>query len=177
MDATILRDNDVLEHLDGAEEYLYISGIAVSEQYRFIYVAKNLQYNTNYHLLLYFTLMYLYDHRRQKIATVLLKACDELSVLWGLDHLVLRAYEDDIGARELYTKAGYRVVTGDPPWTTSWIGRKRRVLMIKRSNPSKQTSMHSQLVILKQVSDIEVSSFSKSMLKKQHCSLVVDRYI
>ena len=73
-------------------------------------------------------------NRRQKIATVLLKACDVLSKVWGLEYLALRAYEDDLGARRLYTSAGYEVVAGDPPWLTTWIGRKRRVLMIKRCN-------------------------------------------
>lgn len=71
-------------------------------------------------------------NRRQKVATALLKACDILSVYWGATYLVLRAYEDDSGARTLYTNAGYTVVSGDPPWTSTWIGRKRRVLMIKR---------------------------------------------
>lgn len=71
--------------------------------------------------------------RRQKVGSVLLKACDVLSNLWGFKYLVLRAYEVDVGARRLYTKAGYRVVSSDPQWTT-WIGRKRRVLMIKESN-------------------------------------------
>lgn len=66
---------------------------------------------------------------------MLLKACDVLAKGWGYDHLALRAYEDDSAARRLYTKAGYRVVSVDPHWVT-WIGKKRRVLMIKHS-PSK----------------------------------------
>lgn len=101
-DVTVLRDNDVLQHLEGAQEYLYVSGIAVSNNYR-----------------------------RQKVATVLLKACEVISVLWGYEYLVLRAYEDDKGARALYTNAGYTLVSRDPPWLT-WIWRKRRILMIKR---------------------------------------------
>ncbi|KAM3683868.1 hypothetical protein ACJW31_12G181700 [Castanea mollissima] len=107
VDVTVLRDKSVLQYLPAAEveEYLYVSGIAVLKSFR-----------------------------RQKIATLLLKACDVLSVLWGFEYLALRAYEDDFGARKLYTNAGYRVVSGDPQWMTTWIGRKRRVLMIKRSN-------------------------------------------
>ncbi|XP_043703308.1 uncharacterized protein LOC122653520 isoform X2 [Telopea speciosissima] len=103
-DVTVLRDEVVLRHLEGAGEYLYVSGIAVSK-----------------------------DFRRRKVASVLLKACDMLSLLWGFDYLSLWAYEDDFAAQKLYTNAGYRVVSGDSPWITSWIGRKRRVLMIKRS--------------------------------------------
>ncbi|XP_042504612.1 uncharacterized protein LOC122081526 isoform X2 [Macadamia integrifolia] len=103
-DVTVLRDEVVLRHLEGAEEYLYVSGIAVSK-----------------------------DFRRRKVATALLKACDMLSLLWGFNYLALRAYEDDLAAHKLYGNAGYRVVSGDSPWLPSWIGSKRRVLMIKRS--------------------------------------------
>ncbi|GAV60345.1 Acetyltransf_1 domain-containing protein [Cephalotus follicularis] len=104
VDVTVLRDEAVLQHLPSAEEYLYVSGLAVSKHYR-----------------------------RRKIASVLLKACDVLSVVWGFEYLVLRAHEDDLGARKLYSNAGYRVVSGDPHWMTSWIGRKRRLVMMKRS--------------------------------------------
>ncbi|GAB4861481.1 hypothetical protein Ancab_036683 [Ancistrocladus abbreviatus] len=103
VDVTVSRDEEVLEHLPGAAEYLYVSGIAVSNSYR-----------------------------RQKVATVLLKACERICVIWGHEYLVLRAYEDDWGARALYANAGYRVVSGDPTWV-AWVGRKRRILMIKRS--------------------------------------------
>ncbi|KAH1238382.1 hypothetical protein GmHk_08G023052 [Glycine max] len=90
IDVTVLRDQNVLQHLPPeAEEYLYISGIAVSKTFR-----------------------------RRKIATALLKACDMLSILWGFEFLALRAYEEDLGARKLYTNAGYQVVSRDPPWTS-----------------------------------------------------------
>ncbi|KAK1288552.1 hypothetical protein QJS10_CPB19g00192 [Acorus calamus] len=103
VDVTVQREEDVLRHLEGAEEYLYVSGIAVLKNFR-----------------------------RQKVATILLKACDALSLLWGFNYLALRAYEDDSAACNLYKNAGYRVVSRDPLWIT-WIGRKRRVLMIKNS--------------------------------------------
>ncbi|KAF7836437.1 ribosomal protein S18 acetylase RimI-like protein [Senna tora] len=105
VDATASRDKEVLQLLPSeAQEYLYVSGIAVSTSFR-----------------------------RRKIATTLLKACDMLSILWGFEFLALRAYEDDWGARTLYSNAGYKVVSRDPPWMT-WMGRKCRVLMIKRTN-------------------------------------------
>ncbi|KAB1213172.1 hypothetical protein CJ030_MR5G021750 [Morella rubra] len=108
VDVTVLRDKIVVDKLPvGTEEYLYVSGIAVLKSFR-----------------------------RQKIATVLLKACDVLSLLWGFEYLALRAYEDDLGARKLYASAGYQVVSGDPLWMTSWIGRKRRILMIKKVKSS-----------------------------------------
>lgn len=103
VDVTALRDEAVLRHLSGAKEYLYVSGIAVLNTFR-----------------------------RRKVATALLKACDMVSILWGFEYLVLRAYEDDLGALDLYGNAGYRIVSADPPWMSTWIGRKRRVLMIKR---------------------------------------------
>ncbi|KAJ0026430.1 hypothetical protein Pint_07375 [Pistacia integerrima] len=105
VDVTVLRDEDVLQRLHGAEEYLYVSGLAVSKTFR-----------------------------RRKIGSVLLKACDMLAIVWGFKYLALRAYEEDYGARKLYSKSGYEVASGDPPWMSTWIGRKRRVLMIKRVN-------------------------------------------
>ncbi|KAK9075113.1 hypothetical protein SSX86_003432 [Deinandra increscens subsp. villosa] len=103
VDATVFREHSVLEHLSGADEYLYVSGIAV-----------------------------LRNFRRKKVASVLLKSCETLARFWGYKYLVLRAYEDDLGARTLYANAGYKLISSDPVWTTSWIGRRRRVLMIKQ---------------------------------------------
>ena len=71
--------------------------------------------------------------RRQKVGTVLLKACDALSQQWRYNYLALRAYEDDLGARRLYSSAGYSVVARDPLWW-AMLGMRRRVLMIKQSN-------------------------------------------
>ncbi|KAL2467620.1 Acyl-CoA N-acyltransferase (NAT) superfamily protein [Forsythia ovata] len=105
VDVTVQREESVLQHFTEAEEYLYVSGIAVLNKFR-----------------------------RQKVATTLLKACDVLAAIWGFEYLVLRAYEDDYGARKLYSSAGYKVVSGDSPWMTTWIGRRRRVLMIKRAD-------------------------------------------
>ncbi|XP_072971515.1 GCN5-related N-acetyltransferase 10, chloroplastic isoform X2 [Typha angustifolia] len=103
VDATVQKDDDVLRHLEDAEEYIYVSGIAVLRKFR-----------------------------RQKIATALLRACDALADTWGYDNLALRVYEEDSAARKLYSNAGYKVISKDPVWVT-WIGKKRRVLMIKRS--------------------------------------------
>ncbi|CAH9126276.1 unnamed protein product [Cuscuta epithymum] len=105
VDVTVFRDRNVLRHLEGAHDYLYISGIAVLRKFR-----------------------------RQKVATALLKACEMIANQWGFEYLVLMAYEEDLGAQTLYTNVGYKVVSKDPPWLTSWIGRRRRVLMVKRSN-------------------------------------------
>lgn len=105
VDATAFAGKDVLCHLEGAEECLYVSGIAVSANYR-----------------------------RRKVATVLLKACDFLAFLWGFDYLVLRANVDDVGARTLYARAGYKVVYEDPPSISTWTGREQFVLMVKRAS-------------------------------------------
>lgn len=37
VDVTVQRDEDVLVHLNGTEEYLYISGIAVLKKFRYAY--------------------------------------------------------------------------------------------------------------------------------------------
>ncbi|ESQ27998.1 hypothetical protein EUTSA_v10019029mg [Eutrema salsugineum] len=103
VDITVQTENSVLRHFPGDEEYLYVSGLAVSKA-----------------------------QRRKKMASTLLKACDVICYLWGVKLLALRAYEDDAAARNLYSNAGYSVIESDPPWTSTWIGRKRRVLMTKR---------------------------------------------
>ncbi|XP_010415929.1 PREDICTED: uncharacterized protein LOC104701872 [Camelina sativa] len=103
VDVTAQNESSVLCHFPGVEEYLYVSGLAVSKA-----------------------------QRRKKMASTLLKACDVLCYLWGFKLLALRAYEDDAAARNLYSNAGYDVVATDPLWTSTWIGRKRRVLMTKR---------------------------------------------
>ncbi|CAD5316971.1 unnamed protein product [Arabidopsis thaliana] len=103
VDVTAQTESSVLRYFPGVEEYLYVSGLAVSK-----------------------------SQRRKKMASTLLKACDVLCYLWGFKLLALRAYEDDAAARNLYSNAGYSVVETDPLWTSTWIGRKRRVLMSKR---------------------------------------------
>ncbi|XP_055829470.1 uncharacterized protein LOC129898808 [Solanum dulcamara] len=102
VDATVYSDDNVLQYLPGATEYIYISGIAVLNKFR-----------------------------RQKVASALLKACDVLARFWRFEYLVLRAYEDDFGAQRLYTTVGYKVVAGEAPWKTKWIARRRQVLMVK----------------------------------------------
>ncbi|KAL5196525.1 hypothetical protein ABZP36_000037 [Zizania latifolia] len=101
VDCTVQNEDDILKNLQGVDEYFYVSGIAVLPSFR-----------------------------RRKVGTALLKACDALALQWRHSFLALRAYEDDDGARGLYSKAGYRVVARDPGWVT-WVGRRRRVLMIK----------------------------------------------
>ncbi|CAN0830834.1 hypothetical protein LINGRAPRIM_LOCUS3384 [Linum grandiflorum] len=66
-------------------------------------------------------------NRRQKVGSVLLTACDNVARLWGFEYLALQAYADDMGARALYAKAGYRVASSDPQWF-ALIGRRPRVL-------------------------------------------------
>ncbi|CAL5066101.1 unnamed protein product [Urochloa decumbens] len=100
VDCTVQNEEDIIKHLQGADEYLYVSGIAVLPSFR------------------------------RKVGTALLKACEALGLQWRHKFMVLRAYEDDDGARGLYAKAGYRVVSRDPDWVT-WVGRRRRVVMIK----------------------------------------------
>eukprot|EP00249_Psilotum_nudum_P011027 c22925_g1_i1 orf=82-501(+) len=104
VDVTVLAEKDVLRNLPGAQEYLYVSGMAVD-----------------------------ITHRRQKVATMLLQACDVKAMQWGLEFLILHAYENDIAARRLYSKAGYTVISRDPSWISTWLGRRQRVVLAKRS--------------------------------------------
>uniref|UniRef100_A0A0E0LJ61 N-acetyltransferase domain-containing protein n=1 Tax=Oryza punctata TaxID=4537 RepID=A0A0E0LJ61_ORYPU len=82
VDCTVQDEADILRNLQGIDEYLYVSGIAVLPSFR-----------------------------RRKVGTALLKACEALALQWRHRFMALRAYEDDDGARGLYSKAGF----ADPP--------------------------------------------------------------
>eukprot|EP00250_Pteridium_aquilinum_P002805 c13028_g1_i1 orf=386-1006(+) len=106
VDAAAMADQHVLRCLPGAvDEYLYLSGMAVDSNYR-----------------------------RQKVATVLLEACDLTAMEWGFEYLVLQAYEDDRAARLLYARAGYTIISMDPLWLSQWLGRRRRLILAKRAS-------------------------------------------
>ncbi|KAH7277630.1 hypothetical protein KP509_39G059900 [Ceratopteris richardii] len=107
VDAAAMADRHVLKALPGIDEYLYISGMAVVPKYR-----------------------------RQKVATVLLQACDATAIEWGFEYLVLQAYEDDKAARLLYAKAGYVVIAIDPLWFSRLLGRRRKVILAKKVSAS-----------------------------------------
>ncbi|KAL2629779.1 hypothetical protein R1flu_014465 [Riccia fluitans] len=102
VDVTALVESNILALLPGAYEYLYVSGMAVDAAYR-----------------------------RRCVATLLLEACVARASEWGFKYLVLHAYEDDVGARTLYSRAGFRTVGGDPMWMTKFLGRRRRVVMAR----------------------------------------------
>lgn len=50
------------------------------------------------------------EFRRQGIAYLLLRACDRIAADWGFEDLYLHVMEDNLGARHLYHKAGFRLV-------------------------------------------------------------------
>eukprot|EP00252_Welwitschia_mirabilis_P013585 TRINITY_DN2988_c0_g1_i1.p1 TRINITY_DN2988_c0_g1~~TRINITY_DN2988_c0_g1_i1.p1 ORF type:complete len:295 (+),score=43.59 TRINITY_DN2988_c0_g1_i1:507-1391(+) len=106
VEAVADTEGEVLCHLEGAQEYLYLHSMAVSPCYR-----------------------------RKKVATTLLKACDYLALLWGFDYVALQAYEEDMVAKKLYMNAGYKVASRNPSWAATLLGRKPRVLMIKKVRP------------------------------------------
>ena len=145
VDCTVQDEDGILKHLQGADEYLYVSGIAVLPSFRYPITFTLLSFHSSTCPLaprvqdpnipdsgissLHAHILF-HACRRRKVGTALLKACEALGFQWKHRFMVLRAYEDDDGARGLYAKAGYRVVSRDPDWVT-WVGRRRRVLMIK----------------------------------------------
>lgn len=67
------------------------------------------------------------------MATLLLEGCLARAIEWGFEYLVLHAYEDDFRARNVYSRAGYNTISGDPVWMTKFFGRRRRVVMARRT--------------------------------------------
>ena len=50
VDVTVSRDDEVLQYISGADEYLYVSGIAVLNNFRLI-TAEHLDIQSNNHLI------------------------------------------------------------------------------------------------------------------------------
>eukprot|EP00899_Mesostigma_viride_P023190 jgi/Mesvir1/4055/Mv22183-RA.1 len=105
VDMAVLHDADVLQHLpEDEEEYVYLSGMAVAE-----------------------------DLRRRGVATALLAGAESMAAgVWGFNYAVLHVYEKNAAAVQLYARNGFTVVDRDPLWSSEWLGRPRRLLMIKR---------------------------------------------
>ncbi|HEY9734689.1 MAG TPA: GNAT family N-acetyltransferase [Trichocoleus sp.] len=69
------------------------------------------------------------DFRRRGVALQLLKACERVALDWGFSDLYLHVMEDNLQARPLYCKAGYRLVqVNELPWLRY---APRRLLMHK----------------------------------------------
>ncbi|PZV00285.1 MAG: GNAT family N-acetyltransferase [Leptolyngbya sp.] len=70
--------------------------------------------------------------RRQGIALILLRSCEQVAQRWGLYELHLHVMEDNLAARALYRKAGFSVVqTEDSP--ASWLGLQARRLLLRKT--------------------------------------------
>lgn len=72
------------------------------------------------------------DCQRQGIAQDLLLACEQTVGQWGFQDLYLHVLENNLPARELYAKAGYRLHRIDPLWTTCLFKQPQRLLLYKR---------------------------------------------
>ncbi|MGF1571417.1 MAG: GNAT family N-acetyltransferase [Nodosilinea sp.] len=74
--------------------------------------------------------------RRRGVASALLATCEQLALDWQVYDLYLHVMEDNVEARRLYHKAGFRLFEAeDTP--ASWFGlQPRRLLMYKLLAPS-----------------------------------------
>ena len=71
------------------------------------------------------------DYRRQGVAKHLLKTCERVALDWGFSDLYLHVLENNHRARRLYWKAGYRLKSIDTN-PVGWIlGRPRQLLLRK----------------------------------------------
>jgi ribosomal protein S18 acetylase RimI-like enzyme len=108
VDLIVLQKEEVLNFLDGATEYLYLSGMAVHNEYK-----------------------------RQGIGLLLLQAAETKARSLGFRFVVLQVYVENKAAQALYEKAGYRAVHTSSAWSLETFlpgtQGKRRVLMIKPS--------------------------------------------
>jgi ribosomal protein S18 acetylase RimI-like enzyme len=87
-------------------EYLYISNLAVQQ-----------------------------DFRRQGVGLELLQQCESVAQSWGYVDLYLHVMLDNDGGRNLYAKAGYEKIGEDRPWSIFFWNRPRRLFLHKQTNP------------------------------------------
>ena len=74
-------------------------------------------------------------HRRQGIAHQLLLACERVALDQGFQDLYLHVLENNVAARQLYTKLGYAVKTSE--WSpTAWVlGQPQQLFLHKSLSP------------------------------------------
>lgn len=69
--------------------------------------------------------------RRQSVASDLLQAAEHKAREWGHEVVSLHVHTSNQTAREVYERAGYNVLAIEPAFTTTMVGRPRRILMVK----------------------------------------------
>lgn len=72
------------------------------------------------------------DCRRQGIAQQLLQTCDRIASDWGFHDLYLHVLENNYSARQLYTKAGYKLKRIDTNPFSLMLGQPRQIFLHKR---------------------------------------------
>ena len=70
--------------------------------------------------------------RRQGVAQQLLSACEQVAFEWGFQELYLHVMEDNMEARRLYQKTGYRLYQSEYGLATWLWGKPKRLLMLKK---------------------------------------------
>jgi len=82
--------------------YLYLSNLAVLEEYR-----------------------------QQGVAQQLLRVCERVALDWGYQDLYLHVLENNARARRLYTKAGYQLERIETSITSVLFGRSQQMFLHK----------------------------------------------
>ncbi|HEY9625374.1 MAG TPA: GNAT family N-acetyltransferase [Crinalium sp.] len=72
------------------------------------------------------------EYRRQGVARQLLLACERIALDWGYKDLYLHVLEDNLPARRLYLGSGYEVVNVESSLGHWLFGRPRQIFLHKR---------------------------------------------
>jgi ribosomal protein S18 acetylase RimI-like enzyme len=97
-----LRDSSASRYKSDRGQYVYISNLAVS-----------------------------YDFRQRGIATELLQGCEDIARSWGHSDLYLHVMSDNDRARSLYTKMGYQLLSTELVWSLWPWQRTQRLFLHK----------------------------------------------
>lgn len=72
------------------------------------------------------------DYRQQGVAQQLLRVCERVALDWGYQDLYLHVLENNARARRLYSKAGYQVERIETSLTSLLFGRSRQMFLHKQ---------------------------------------------
>ncbi len=81
------------------------------------------------------------EYRRRGVAQKLLQTCEEFVLDRGFHDLYLHVLDDNVAAKQLYFKAGYRLKQADPLWCHWLLKQPRRVLLHKKLTQSDISSL------------------------------------
>jgi ribosomal protein S18 acetylase RimI-like enzyme len=76
------------------------------------------------------------SQRNKGIAGSLLTKCEQIAFEWGFEEIFLHVLDDNLSAKKLYLKKGYKLEQTDFTLESFVFGRPKKLLLKKKLNPT-----------------------------------------